>query len=262
MKTFSTKLTRNLCCLAVAALCFLLSTAVLATAQDAADVIMLQGTLLNDDGSVRPDGDYMIAVGLFDVPLGGMPIAAKGNLLVRQEFGAFSVELPRSLAGNEPNVQGVRKFDRLWWSVIVEGKELTPRLRIAAVPLATTARYAESSRGEMPIGSLTAFAGDVNSVPDGWLICDGSLVSAQKYPALAKVLGERFNDEGGETENQFRLPDMRGMIVVGSGTNRINPITDATTSAKSLRGTGANRLQTQTSFAVPHIEMHYIIRAK
>jgi microcystin-dependent protein len=50
-----------------------------------------------------------------------------------------------------------------------------------------------------------------NFVPDGWALCDGSLLSIGKYEALFQVLGTTYGGDGSST---FALPDLRGRLVV------------------------------------------------
>lgn len=65
-----------------------------------------------------------------------------------------------------------------------------------------------------PVGSVTAFAGA--SAPPGWLVCDGSSVSADDYPALYAVIGETFGDGGDpDDDDTFSLPDLRGGAPLG-----------------------------------------------
>lgn len=51
-------------------------------------------------------------------------------------------------------------------------------------------------------------------VPQGWLSCDGSLVSISEYEILYTLLGTQF---GGDGVNTFGLPDMRGRLPVAQG---------------------------------------------
>lgn len=66
--------------------------------------------------------------------------------------------------------------------------------------------------GSSPSGSLTAFAGA--TAPTGWLICDGSVVSQATYASLYAVVGGTYNT-GGEGAGNFRLPNIKGRVVVG-----------------------------------------------
>lgn len=62
------------------------------------------------------------------------------------------------------------------------------------------------------IGTIKLFAG--NYAPEGWLICDGRLLSTAQYSALFSVIGTVFGGDGIET---FALPDMKGKCAAGAG---------------------------------------------
>jgi len=255
MKTLLTKLV---------AVAFVLIVSIPAAAQDSLDVIVLQGVLMTANGTPRPDGNYSISVSLFDVPNGGSPISTVTNVSVKQEFGAFTAELSRAIVWPHMHQLGKRTIDpkmSLWWSVSIDGAELKPRLRIAAVPLASTARYAEKSAGEIPVGSIIPFAGDTSAMPSGWLVCDGNLVSAVEYPSLAMVIGTRYNDDGGEAAEMFRLPDLRGMVVVGMGTNRLGDPVVLDAPSLPAQGNASRASQRNVNAGLPQIELLYIIRA-
>lgn len=68
-----------------------------------------------------------------------------------------------------------------------------------------------------PPGVVMAFASIV--VPDGWLECNGAVVSRNAYAALFAAIGTTFNT-GGESSSQFRLPDLRGEFIRGYDNNR------------------------------------------
>ncbi|QBQ36190.1 phage tail protein [Pseudoduganella plicata] len=50
--------------------------------------------------------------------------------------------------------------------------------------------------------------------PQGWAICDGSLLQIQQYAALYAVIGNRF--PGGDGVRTFALPDLRNRFPMGS----------------------------------------------
>lgn len=64
----------------------------------------------------------------------------------------------------------------------------------------------------LPIGIVLPYAS--NTAPEGWLVCDGSDVSKNDYPHLYAVITNKFGDE---TTDNFKLPDLRGRVIVGSG---------------------------------------------
>lgn len=78
-----------------------------------------------------------------------------------------------------------------------------------------------------PVGSIVPFAG--STVPDGWLLCDGSEKSQSTYADLYSAIGTTYNSGySSTTSGYFRLPDLRGIFLKGAGTtDRSNNSKDA-----------------------------------
>lgn len=71
-----------------------------------------------------------------------------------------------------------------------------------------------------PLGIVEMWAGE--SVPEGYLLCNGDEYRKEEYPELAKALGDVFNngvDASGKrystNTGYFRVPDLKGRFVVG-----------------------------------------------
>lgn len=64
---------------------------------------------------------------------------------------------------------------------------------------------------DLPIGTVVPFASD--TVPSGWMLCDGSAVSRTLNADLFGTLGTSFGAGDGSTT--FNLPDLRGRAPVG-----------------------------------------------
>lgn len=74
----------------------------------------------------------------------------------------------------------------------------------------------------IPTGSIFPYAG--NSVPGGYLLCDGNAVSRSTYNRLFQTIAEIYGSGDGSTT--FNLPDLRGRTPIGFGqgsglTNRL-----------------------------------------
>lgn len=61
-------------------------------------------------------------------------------------------------------------------------------------------------------GMIAPFA--MESLPDGWLKCDGGLYDVADYPSLYSAIG---NIWGGVPDDTFNVPDAIGRVVLGSG---------------------------------------------
>ena len=62
------------------------------------------------------------------------------------------------------------------------------------------------------VGEIKMFAGQ--RLPAGWLRCDGSLLPISEYEVLFILLGTTY---GGDGQNTFCVPDLRGRIPIHQG---------------------------------------------
>ena len=63
--------------------------------------------------------------------------------------------------------------------------------------------------GSTPAGTVVSVAS--NTVPTGWLLCDGTSYQTTTYPDLAAALNYAFGGSG----SNFNVPDLRGRVPVG-----------------------------------------------
>jgi microcystin-dependent protein len=66
---------------------------------------------------------------------------------------------------------------------------------------------------------MDPFIGEIRAVgfnyaPRGWAFCDGATLQIRSNTALFAILGTTY---GGDGQSTFRLPDLRGRIVVHAG---------------------------------------------
>lgn len=81
---------------------------------------------------------------------------------------------------------------------------------------ATLAASGAATSGLIPAGLILPHAG--TSAPAGFVACDGSLVdgTTPTYLALWQAIGLTW---GGTGQSSFALPDLRGRVIAGQGTN-------------------------------------------
>lgn len=91
----------------------------------------------------------------------------------------------------------------------------------------------------LPIGGIIAFASD--TIPSGWLLCDGRAVSRTEYAELFKVIGTKHGSGNGSTT--FNLPNPKGRTLVGKNS------TD--TDFNELGKTGGEKTHTLTVSEMP-----------
>lgn len=68
---------------------------------------------------------------------------------------------------------------------------------------------------EVPAGIMQMFAG--NTIPAGWLLCDGSAVSRTNYAKLFSAIGTTWGTGDGSTT--FNLPNSIGRFAEGASTS-------------------------------------------
>lgn len=62
-------------------------------------------------------------------------------------------------------------------------------------------------------GMMMPYAGPV--APPGWLVCNGQSLLRSQYLALFEVIGTTY---GADDSEHFTLPDCRGNVIIGKGT--------------------------------------------
>jgi microcystin-dependent protein len=61
------------------------------------------------------------------------------------------------------------------------------------------------------LSTITLFAG--NTAPNGWMFCQGQLLSPGEFAGLYSIIGTTYGGDG----NTFALPDLRGRAAVSAG---------------------------------------------
>ena len=68
------------------------------------------------------------------------------------------------------------------------------------------------------VGEIRMFAG--NFPPNGWLFCDGALLSIAQNEVLFDLIGTTY---GGDGQTTYALPDLRGRVPIHQGNNGQGP---------------------------------------
>lgn len=95
----------------------------------------------------------------------------------------------------------------------------------------------------LPIGGIIAFASD--TIPNGWLLCDGRAVSRTEYAELFKAIGTEHGSGDGSTT--FNLPNPKGRTLVGKNSSD--------TDFKKLGKSGGEKTHTLTKSELPKIDI-------
>src|SRR3954469_22846736 len=67
------------------------------------------------------------------------------------------------------------------------------------------------------VGEIRLFGG--NFAPAGWMFCEGQILSIAENDVLFNLIGTTYGGDGQET---FALPDLRGRVPIHQGNNQGN----------------------------------------
>jgi microcystin-dependent protein len=179
-------------------------------AEPAAPLIHHQGFLAAPDGGPL-QGTRKLAFNLYDSPNAAAPIwgpqVFDGVTLID---GRYAVMLGTTDTAGRSLADAAGAKDQ-YLGITADGQEIQPRQQILASSAATAAvpppgpQGAPAPSGGVPAGTIAAYWS--NQVPDGWLLCDGSLVpEGAQYQRLRGLIGGN-------------LPDLRGLFLRGIGQN-------------------------------------------
>ncbi len=129
-----------------------------------------------EQGGVPVSSPVELTFSLFDAPSGGTPSWTETRM-VTPVNGEFSVLLGET---SPLSLELVRSGDA-WVQLAVEGTTLAGRQRLASVPYALRTR--EAANG-VPIGGVVPWwrPTPTTPVPDGFAVCDGSVLSDPDSP--------------------------------------------------------------------------------
>ncbi len=91
--------------------------------------------------------------------------------------------------------------------------------KFTAVPHVKSALKTQRADNGIPAGSIVPFAGDIDKIPAGYLLCDGRPYEQKDYAELFAVIGRAWGEDGANT---FRVPDLRGYFVRGVDPNGVD----------------------------------------
>ncbi len=146
-------------------------------------VLTLQGKLTDSLGQPVSDGVQSVTFRLYDVETCGQGTALWQEVQnVQTNGGVFNVNLGAVTAIGLP-------FDKQYWLGMqpATGSELCPRTRLTTAPYAVRAEIADTVKdgaitpeklaagvGVVPSGVILMWSGSIATIPQGWVICDGT----------------------------------------------------------------------------------------
>lgn len=171
--------------------------------------------------------DVIVGPGVSDVTISGMTLAtAIDNLdMVTMTHTQEIMELQTQI--NNINITSMTIDEMLQGGLDMFNMTLMSLLmQIATLQQTVDALVANNNNSATtPTGTMVPWAGVSSMVPDGYLLCDGSMQLQATYPELFSVIGCAYCSMAMCTMSQFCLPDMRGRVPVGEKTTMMSAFT-------------------------------------
>lgn len=120
---------------------------------------------------------------------------------------------------------------------------------------------------DLPIGTILAFASD--SIPEGWMFCDGAEIAIDEYQELYDLIGTTYGAGDSAYWAQvnfpattFNIPDLRGRTIVAPDEingNCADVLTDHPSSLGNIGGEEAHQLSIEEMPIHSHNNTHGVV---
>ncbi len=201
-----------------------------------------QAVARNDDGSPKANTSVDVVFGIFPDNVSIIPIYKEKHTVTTDQFGVFSATIgsgtPETGAFEDVPFQD-HESELAVWQLQDDIEVLITRTRLLSVPYAKTAEHAEyASTAFFPAGMIIPFAGPEENIPDGWVLCDGSILNKNDQPRLFNAIGTAWGNGGGG--DNFNIPDMRGVFLRGVSYSATHDEDKASRTASKAGGNTGN----------------------
>ena len=199
--------------------------AIVANAQNSGLGFNYQAVVRNVNGILLADSDVNLRVSLYPGQQASTPTWVETHLVHTDISGCFGVSVGRGQRDNSSVVQNYSdvNFSAIYYWLKIEILEGNDYREISYSQLPSSP-YSEVAYNAItiPAGVIVPFGGQVENIPYGWMLCDGTAISRTEYSNLYAAIGVCWGAGDGSTT--FNLPDLRGMFLRGvSGDSENDP---------------------------------------
>jgi len=174
-----------------------------------------QAVIRDNSGNILPNKNVGLRLSILQGTTPAMVYREEQNK-TSDQFGVINVEVGTGsvLNGNYLTIDWGVVNNQLQVDIDMNGGTTYTLLGTSPILYAPIANYAVKAGGAtFPAGLIMPFAGDVNKIPAGWLLCDGSAKSRTQYADLFAAID--INWGAGDLTSTFNLPDLRGQFLRG-----------------------------------------------
>ena len=213
-----------------------------------------QAVVRNSEGVVLPDTVVDLRVSLYPEQYASSPTWIETHS-VRTDFtGSFGIRVVRGVRDDSSIVETYSDvdFQAAYYWIKIELREGSNYHVVCDTELPSVI-HAEVSHNAVlfPAGMIVPFAGDIDNIPTGWMLCDGRELSRSVNSGLFGNIGTYWGNGDGSTT--FNIPDLRGVFLRGvSGDSGNDP--DADERYNEHGGNQGNNVGTYQDDAIRNIE--------
>jgi microcystin-dependent protein len=198
-----------------------------------------QAVLRNSDGSLRANEPVTLNVELIQ---DSATVYSESQSVTTNDYGVFSIVVGEG-AGEDTYSPALflnsdsSSIPETRLRVSESGGNMLSETKILGVPVADVARVALNVAVTFPVGAVIPFAGGFDKIPDGWLLCNGTIYEITAYPELFATIGYNW---GSPDADHFRVPDLRGVFLRGVNWSIDDEFSDPDRASRVSRHPGGN----------------------
>ena len=167
------------------------------------------------DGVLLTNADVTLRISLYPGQSATTPTWVEIHNAHTDVFGSFGITVGKgtrasnSVAAKYADINFAAVY--YWMKIELQEGDTFRELSFAQLPSTPYSEVAHNAA--MFAGMIAPFAGPVDKIPDGWLLCDGRAVKRSVYLNLFNAIGVCWGE--GDGSSTFNIPDLRGMFLRG-----------------------------------------------
>lgn len=219
-----------------------LMAATMSFAQNSGLGFNYQAVVRNVGGLLLSNSDVTLRISLYPGQTAATPTWVETHNVHTDVSGCFGITVGHGTrqTGSIASSYSDINFAAVYYWMKIEILEGSSYREVSFSQLPSTPYSEVAHNASSFAGMIAPFAGPVDKIPAGWLLCDGREVNRSEYANLYNVIGICWGEGNGSTT--FNLPDLRGMFLRGVSGDSGNDEDAATRVAPSNNGgnTGNN----------------------
>ena len=174
-----------------------------------------QAVVRNADGMLLTNSDVNLRISLYPGQTATTPTWVETHKVKTDASGCFGITVghgtraSQSVASKYADVNFAAVY--YWMKIEIQEGSDYREVSFAQLPSSPYSEVAHNS--STFAGMIAPFAGPVDKIPTGWLLCDGREVSRSEYFNLYNAIGVAWGIGNGSTT--FHIPDLRGVFLRG-----------------------------------------------